>query len=139
MSGNPLSRITALLAVILFWYSPVSAQFRVIDEAESDNSHADAQLVGGVPLPFSIFGGPDTTATAPDVYFFRIGGMPGQYLNFTRVGSASASTGALAGRQSSAGPLRQNFPPRSGLAVNFRRWRVYEPVAVLPQHGLSGV
>jgi len=89
MGGNRSLWLTALFAVSLFCSSSALAQLSVIEEVEPNNPCMDAQVLDGVPLPFSISGSLDSTETEPDVDFFRVSGAAGQYVSITLEGAAT--------------------------------------------------
>jgi len=89
MSGNQFPWLAVLFAVSLFPSSSAFAQVSLIEEAEPNDPCVDAQVVDGVPLPISISGSLDSTDSEPDVDFFRIKGVPGQYVSITLEGAAT--------------------------------------------------
>ena len=65
-----------------------------ISEYEPNHPCGNAQTIGEAPLPFSIVGSLDSTESDPDVDFFRVDGVSGQYLDI-RLEGASTGMGDL--------------------------------------------
>ena len=83
-----------LLALLLASASGGLAAQDPILEEETNHPCGNAQPLGEPSLPFSIVGSLDSTESEPDVDFFRVEGVSGQYLDI-RLEGASTGMGDL--------------------------------------------
>lgn len=80
--------IRALIPALSLFLLPLGISAQIAEE-EPNNPCSAAQFLGDPGLPFSVIGSLDSLPEAPDVDFYRVAGVPGQFIRIDLEGAVT--------------------------------------------------